>query len=150
MNRKTELSYRMAAVDAADPIGLLLALYDTLSGNLRRAAAAQRADDVGGRCAELNHAYMVLGQLESWVDPERDRPLAESLTVFYAYVRERMLAASLAQSAPEFDALVRFVSQVRTTWQQREASLTLEGAQRSPEHPVQAAATPKPGLSRTA
>ena len=129
MKRRTELSYRIAAIDGSDPIGLLLALYDTLSGNLRRASAAQRAGNIELRCAELNHAYMVLGQLESWVDPDRDKKLADSLAMFYAFLRDRMFSASLSQSAMEFDALVEMVSQVRTTWQQRATSLALELSQ---------------------
>ncbi len=154
MNRRTELSYRIAAVDASDPIGLLLALYDTLSGNLRRAAAAQRDGDIGRRCSELNHAYMVLGQLESWADQDRDKRLTESLAIFYAYIRDRMFSASLSQSASGFDALVEMVSQVRTTWQQRATSLTLEVSQSGPsEAPLiqdRAAVRPHVALSRTA
>ncbi len=124
MTSTMELSYRIAAVDTGSPIGLLLALYDTLSGNLRRAAIAIRSQEIERRCAELSHAYVILGQLESWVDPDRDHQLAESLTLFYAYLRAQMLQASLAQSASTLDALIALVVQVRTAWQQREATLT--------------------------
>jgi hypothetical protein len=39
----TDLAYRKTAVEGASGMGLLIALYDTLAGDLRRAAAAQRA-----------------------------------------------------------------------------------------------------------
>ncbi len=121
MQNNTELSYRIAAIDSASPIGLLLALYDTLCGDLRRAAVALRANDIEMRCAELNHAYMVLGQLQSWIDPEDGNMLAASLTAFYSHLRSRMLTASLQQSAPVLEALIPLVLQVRTAWQQKDS-----------------------------
>ena len=61
----TEMSYRKTAVEGASPIGLIIALFDTLVGNLRRAATALRDNDIETRCKELNHAALVLGRLES-------------------------------------------------------------------------------------
>ena len=55
MNR-TDLAYRKTAVEGASGFGLLIALYDTLAGNLRRAAAAQRRNDLEDRCHEVKHA----------------------------------------------------------------------------------------------
>ena len=119
MTSRMERSYRIAAVDTGSTFGLMLALYDTLSGNLRRAAIALRSQDIERRCSELSHAYLVIGQLESWIDPDSDRQLSESLTLFYAHLRSQMLQASLTQSAPALEALMALVVQVRTAWQQR-------------------------------
>jgi flagellin-specific chaperone FliS len=67
---ETELSYRRSAIEGASPIGLMIALFDTLVGDLRRAAFALRKNDIETRCRELNHATLVLGQLNEWIDPE--------------------------------------------------------------------------------
>ncbi|QMV17501.1 hypothetical protein GOB94_01340 [Granulicella sp. 5B5] len=123
MKKTLEISYRMAAVDPASPIALLLALYDTLVGNLYRAAAAIRAGDIDVRCAQLSHAYLVLGQLESWLDYAHDQRLSESLATFYAHLRTQMLKASIARDASVMDNLVPLVLQIRATWQQREEGL---------------------------
>lgn len=123
MTSKIERSYRIAAADTDSTFGLMLALYDTLSGNLRRAATALRSQDIERRCSELSHAYLVIGQLESWIDHDTDRQLSESLTLFYAHLRAQMLQASLTQSAPALEALMALVVQVRTAWQQREADM---------------------------
>jgi flagellin-specific chaperone FliS len=42
----TEMAYRKTAVGGASGFGLLIALYDTLAGDLRRAADAERANDI--------------------------------------------------------------------------------------------------------
>ncbi len=62
-----QLSYRRSAIQGASPIGLVIALYDTLSGDLRRAAAAIRSRDIQKRCTEVNHALLVLGPFDVWM-----------------------------------------------------------------------------------
>jgi flagellar protein FliS len=118
----TDLSYRKAAIEGASPIGLVIALYDTLAGNLRRAASAVRNNDIEARCKELNHAALVLGQLESWIDFENGGDLAKSLFTFYAYLRARMLEGSIKQSSAMFEEQMDLVLQVRSSWQIRDAS----------------------------
>src|ERR1700733_2365814 len=119
MAYETELSYRRSAISGASPIGLVIALYDTLSGDLRRAATAIRSNDIERRCNELNHATLVLGQLENWIDKNSGEELARNLTTFYTYVRSKMLEASFKKSAGVLDELIDLVLQVRTAWQQR-------------------------------
>ncbi|HEY0309001.1 MAG TPA: flagellar export chaperone FliS [Acidobacteriaceae bacterium] len=121
-----QLSYRRSAIQGASPIGLVIALYDTLSGDLRRAAVALRNHDIQKRCAEVNHAFLVLGQLEDWVDAKSDETLAKSLSGFYSYLRAKMMEASLKQSAPLLERLIELVLQVRTAWQQRDCMPTDE------------------------
>ena len=62
------LFYRKAATEGASGFGLLVGLFDTLAGDLRRAAEAQRARDIEKRCKEGNHALLVIGHLEDWVN----------------------------------------------------------------------------------
>jgi flagellar secretion chaperone FliS len=114
------LSYRRTAIEGASPIGLVIALYDTLWGNLRRATEAIRAQDIEARCDELNHAMLVLGQLESWVAPENGGDLARSLTQFYRYLRAKMMEASATQSAKILEDLMDLILHVRSAWQQRD------------------------------
>lgn len=122
MQTRMELMYRRTAAEGASQIGLILALYDTLTGDLQRAAAAVRESNIEQRCAELHHAFMVMGRLESWVESGSDDPLAKSLVTFYGYLRAKMMEASLKQSASMLDNLVELVVQVRSAWQQRESA----------------------------
>jgi len=121
--QQRELSYRRSAVAGASWIGLVIALYDTLSGNLRRSAAAIRNKNIEARCAEVNHAMLVLGQLESMSNGQSGQgndELANSLSVFYSYLRARMMEASIEQSAALMEAQIELVLQVRSAWQQRD------------------------------
>src|SRR5271163_1038069 len=94
----TDLIYRRSAAQGASGLSLLIALYDTLAGDLRRAAAAQRAGDLEKRTQELKHALMVVACLENWTEPESGE-LAQKLLRFYAKVRHTVMQAQARQSA---------------------------------------------------
>jgi flagellar secretion chaperone FliS len=143
---ETELSYRKLAIEGASPIGLVIALYDTLSGDLRRAASAIRNHDIEARCKALNHAALVFGQLEDWIDREKGGHLAQNLSSFYSHLRAKIMEASVSKSAHLLDAQIDLILQVRSAWQQRDMS-----SHRAPEMPAEvrtelssAASTPLP------
>jgi len=114
---QTELSYRKSAIEGASSIGLIIALFDTLAGDLRRAAGALRKSDIEKRCKELDHASLVLGQLESWVDMDKGGDSAKTLSQFYAYLRATMMEASVTQSATLLETQIDTILQVRSAWQ---------------------------------
>jgi flagellar protein FliS len=118
----TELSYRRSSIAGASSIGLMIVLLDTLVGDLRRAGTALRRNDIETRCKELNHAALVLGQLESWIDLKNGGESAETLSRFYAYLRAKMLEASISKSAEELDKQIEMVLHVRSSWQQIDMS----------------------------
>jgi flagellar protein FliS len=124
VSNEAQQLYRKSAIQGASPIGLVIALYDRLSADLRRAAEAIRNHDIEGRCAALNHASAVLGHLESWIDARTDNNLAESLSLFYCYLRTRMMEAALQQSAALLEEQIYLILQVRAAWQQRDGVLT--------------------------
>jgi flagellar protein FliS len=129
MSYATELAYRKSAIEGASPIGLVIVLYDTLWGDFRRAAAAIRDNDIDLRCRELNHALVVLGQLESWVAPASGTELASSLTLFYRYLRAQVMEASVKQSPAVLEAAMELILHVRAAWQQRDAEVSLPVAE---------------------
>jgi flagellar secretion chaperone FliS len=114
----TEMSYRRSAIQGASRIGLMIALFDQLASDLRRAAAALRNNDIETRCKELNHAFLVLGQLENWVDVKNGGESAQTLSRFYAYLRAKMLEAGASKSAKLLEMQVDMILLVRTSWQQ--------------------------------
>jgi flagellar protein FliS len=115
---ETGLSYRKAAIEGASPIGLMIALFDTLVGDFRRAANALRKKEIETRCRELDHATLVLGQLENWLDLKNGGESAATLARFYAYLRAKMMQAAVTQSATLLEAQIDMILHVRSAWQQ--------------------------------
>ena len=133
----TELAYRRTAIEGASGFGLLIALFDTLAGDLRRAAEAQRIKDITKRCHEINHALLVIGYLEDWIDRESGGELAQKLIAFYATLRRVLIEAQVRQSAELLEQQMDMVLAIRGTWHDLEvrALSTLETP--PPSQPLQ-------------
>ena len=116
-----ELAYRRTAVEGTSGFGLLIALYDTLAGNLRRAAEAQRSNDIQKRCQEVNHALLVIGYLEDWIDRESGGELALKLVAFYATLRAKLIQAQARGSADILEREMAMILAIRGTWQDLES-----------------------------
>jgi len=114
---------------------LMVALFDTLVGNLSRAAMALRKNDIETRCKELNHAALVLGRLESWLDLKNGGESAQTLARFYAHLRAKMMEASMSKSAAVLEAQIDMVVHVRSAWQQLDIQAT-QMPEEQPEYPL--------------
>lgn len=122
-----DLAYRRTAVLGAGGFGLLIALYDTLAGDLRRAAAAQRANNLETRTREVNHAFAVIGLLENCVSRGPGGELARQLLAFYSSLRCQLIAAQVSKSAEMLDQLMSKILRIREGWQKAEQGAAASG-----------------------
>ncbi len=121
-NQFASLEYRRAATQHASVVGLVIALHDTLTGNLRRAAEAMDQGDIQRRCDELVHALKVLQQLESMLDMENGGTTAVQIQRFYTHVRQQILMAQFKLSSAILYKQIEVVLEVREAWQQLDCS----------------------------
>jgi flagellar secretion chaperone FliS len=138
---KTEKSYKQSAIEGASSIGLMIVLFDTLAGDFRRAIAALNESDIETRCKELNHATLVVGQLDSWVDLDKGGESARNLAGFYAYLRAKMMEAGVSKSAKPLEAAIETILKVRTAWQLLDVAPP-QGAEKAMANPVTSSAAP--------
>ncbi|HEX4322498.1 MAG TPA: flagellar export chaperone FliS [Acidobacteriaceae bacterium] len=117
----TELTYRRTAAQGASGFGLLIALFDTLAGDLRRAAEAERNNNIEKRCEAANHALLLVGHLQDWLDRGDGGDLALQLGAFYSKLRRSVLEAQAKRSPQILEKLMAEVLEVRATWQEVEA-----------------------------
>lgn len=119
----TDLAYRKTAADGASGFGLLVALFDTLAGDIRRAAQAQRQNDIERRCREIRHALDVIAHLENWVSAGPGGELAQGLLLFYQRLRKTLIQAQAKQSSEILEQQMADVLTVRELWQQNDTKL---------------------------
>ena len=112
------LAYRRAAAQQASVVGLVIALYDTLAGDLQRAVLAMQQRDLEQRGVHLKHGFAVLIQLLSLVDTERGGLTAVHLQQFYEHLRREMLRAQFAQDASILEQAHTLLLDVRGAWQE--------------------------------
>lgn len=117
MNR-TGLAYRRSSAEAASGLGLLIALFDTLAGDLRRAAQAQRDRDIERRSQEVCHAMLIVGYLEDWANRGPGGNLAQELIAFYAALRRSLIEAEIRMSAEMIEQQMARVLDLREQWQE--------------------------------
>jgi flagellar biosynthetic protein FliS len=115
---RTDLAYRQTAAEGASGFGVLMALYDTLASNLRRAAEAERVDNIEQRSIEVNHAFLVIAYLEDWVKRGPGGELSDQLTAFYTELRRKLIQAQATRSATALEEQMRVVLKIRENWQQ--------------------------------
>lgn len=123
MTKQTaSLEYRRAATQQASMVGLVIALHDTLMGNLRRAAEAIDRNDIQRRCDELVHGFKVLQQLDSMLDLANGGEAAMNIQRFYTHVRGQILMAQFKMSPAILRKQIEIVLEVREAWQQLDSS----------------------------
>jgi flagellar secretion chaperone FliS len=115
---RTDLEYRKTAAEGASGFGLLIALYDTLAGDLRRAAEAERNDELDKRSREVNHAMLVMAYLEDWTRRGSDGELSQRLISFYGSLRRKLVEAQVNRSAAALEEQMALVLEIREHWQQ--------------------------------
>lgn len=126
MNGKdTELCYRRVAVEQATSAGLCVILYDMLVGELRHAIVAMREGDIEERSRRLKHAFSILEVMDGSVDLQREGPAAKSLSQFYGFLRNRLLAAQFDSDDQMLEDQIRLILDVREAWRQADKDTLL-------------------------
>jgi flagellar secretion chaperone FliS len=115
---QTELTYLRSAAQNATAAGLVIILYDLLVNDLEQAIAALAERDVERRTAEINHAFLVLQQLEGSLDMENGGDAAQVFSRFYSTLRSKIFEAHLKASPELLKRQIALVFDVRQAWQQ--------------------------------
>lgn len=132
-----EFAYRKTAAAAVgNGLSLLIALYDTLAGDIRRATVAERENQIDRRCREINHALLVIGYLEDWVSRGPGGELAAQLTAMYRSLRRDLVVAQVKRSPEMLEEQMALVLKVRAVWQAMETHAANSGPEILPPLPA--------------
>jgi flagellar secretion chaperone FliS len=121
--------YLQAAVAGASPVGLVILLYERFIGDLTRALAAMDRGDIETRVAEINHAFLILGQLEGSLEYDKAPEAARKQALFYNVVRGKILEGQLKSDRKLIEEQIALFNDVRAAWEQvdlvRNANVTV-------------------------
>ena len=118
MNARTE--YLENSVRGASPLALIVKLYEQIVEDLRRAMGAIDANQIDKRTNAINHAILILEQLQGRLNHESGGDVARTLDRFYNVVRDKLLQAQVLQSKSQIADVMAAVLEVRDAWQQAE------------------------------
>jgi flagellar protein FliS len=109
-------SYREATVRGANPVRLVICLYEQAIEDLRRAVIAQEKGDIEARTRGINHALTVIAQLQGSLDLERGGEVARNLARFYSLVRIGLTQAQATQSTRILEQQISQLATVHEAW----------------------------------
>jgi flagellar protein FliS len=109
-------SYREAAVRGANPVRLVICLYEQAIEDLRRAVIAQEKGDIEARTRGINHALTVIAQLQGSLDMEHGGDVATNLALFYNLVRLGLTQAQVMQSIRILEQQISQLATVHEAW----------------------------------
>lgn len=109
-------SYRVGAVQGASPVRLVICLYEQAIEDLRRALIALEKKDIAERTSALNHAHMVIGQLQGTLDVQRGGEVAINLLRFYTVIRSGLIDAQSKQSSAILEQQIALLVEVHDAW----------------------------------
>jgi flagellar secretion chaperone FliS len=137
MNAKqNQLAYQEAAVRNANPIDLVIMLYDILARDLHSAIEAMEAGNIELRSAKLKHGFLALQQLEGSLNMDGGE-MATSMSRYYSMLRAQMMKAQIQQDAGVLRELVQLLFSVREAWDELNSRLT--GSVQAPASQIQTA-----------
>ena len=122
-------AYQQSAARGASPVGTVVALYDTLLRDFRRALAAQDAGQIETRVFELNHALTVIAHLRGALDHQRGGEAAERFSRLYDVTHSLILEANVGTSRQTLLKLLDMYTGLRQAWDQADRQI----ASSSPE-----------------
>lgn len=122
-------SYREASVRGASPVRLVISLYEQAIEDLRRAVLALEKGAIEVRTRHINHALMVIAQLQGSLDMERGGEVAQNLARFYGLVRAGLAEAHQTQSARLLEQQISQLVLVHEAWLEVERITATPSAQ---------------------
>ncbi len=115
--------YSLGNAQGASSLGLVVALYDTILRDLRRASDAIAQSHIEKRTFELNHALRVIAELENVLDYEHGGKAAAQLQRFYAVTRGMILEAGVRNSREAISQLAEVFGTMRQAWHEADEKM---------------------------
>lgn len=127
--------YRETSTRGGHPLSLVVKLYDAILEDLRRASSAVGTGDVQGRTASLNHALLVIAELQSVLDHDLGGEVSLRLDGFYNVTRALIMDANLHSTPGRIEKLIELYVPLRQAWKYVEQKEISAAAQKPADSP---------------
>ena len=108
--------YREVAVRTANPMQLIVILYDAAICSLQEARDHIESKNIEGRSRSVNKCISIISELQSSLDLKHGGDIASSLNRLYGYMTRRIFAATAQQSSQPLEEIESLLENLRTAW----------------------------------
>lgn len=109
-------AYRQTEVQSRSPLELVVMLYDGALRFMREAKAGFDTKDIKRRGEAINRTLAIISELQNTLDMKAGGDIAVSLDQLYAFVRDRLVDASVRQDAKPVDEAIAVMTNLREGW----------------------------------
>jgi flagellar secretion chaperone FliS len=129
--------YKEVAVKTANPLQLVVMMYDAAICSLMEAKEQVCRKDIAGRGRSINKCISIISELQSCLNIKQGGEIAASLDRLYDYMKRRIFTANVQQSIEPLEEIESLLGNLRSAWSelvaQNQASSSQQVAQPFPE-----------------
>lgn len=115
MNRGIN-AYRQTEVQSRSPLELVVMLYDGALRFMGEAKAGFETKDIKRRADAISRTLAIISELQNTLDMKAGGDIAISLDQLYAFVRDRLVDASVRQDAAPVAEAMAVMTNLRDGW----------------------------------
>jgi flagellar secretion chaperone FliS len=110
--------YREVAVKTANPLQLVVMLYDAAIYSIQEAREQIARKDIAGRSRSINRCISIISELQSCLNHQAGGEIASSLDRLYDYMKRRIFRANVDQSVQPLAEIEVLLESLRSAWVQ--------------------------------
>jgi len=108
--------YREVAIKTANPLQLVVILYDAAIQSLQEALEHLKSNDISARARTLNKTVAIITELQASLNFEVGGEIAGSLDRLYTYMKQRIFKANVDQAAEPLAEVITLLGNLRSAW----------------------------------
>jgi flagellar protein FliS len=110
--------YREIAIRTANPLQLIVILYDAAIHSLQEAQEYLKRKEIGNRARAINRATSIISELQACLNFKEGGEIAVSLDRLYVYIRNQIFRANLEQKPERLVESARLLENLRSAWRE--------------------------------
>jgi flagellar secretion chaperone FliS len=115
-NQSLAHRYREIAVKTANPIQLVVMLYDAAICSIKEAREHMDHKNIASRSRSINKCISIISELQSCLNLKDGGDIAGSLDRLYNYMKKRIFCANVEQSIQPLAEIEVLLENLRSAW----------------------------------
>ena len=124
-------SYRRMAVTTADPMQILVALYDGLLRHMHSAKIALEEGDAQRVGNALSKALAIISELDASVDESQDPQFSQQLCAIYAWASHELIQSNVHRDPARVEQVIPLFKELRDAWADAATKVRAETTKRA-------------------
>ena len=115
-NQSPAHRYKEVAIKTANPLQLVVILYDAAIHALQKAQEQIKRNDIANRSQSINKCASIITELQACLNFKEGGEIAHSLDRLYDYMKRRIFKANVEQNAQTLIEVLTLLENLRSAW----------------------------------